>query len=221
MAHPVVIGGLSFRTKSEAKRFFGAIRNRYPDSAKLSPEDESVVRDLLACHPESAEKTGAGAAFFTVETDALFGRTRHFVVHRSDGTSSDFSYHACIDGRNERRDRLGAMRRAVEDQIIAFREMHFASPPQLCPLRRFPITRESYHVDHAPPVFFTVLVGRWLDTEGLQLPEVRITLPGDNQIVATMTDPSQSRSWRGYHRLNARLRMLSPRANLSDARRNQ
>jgi len=104
MAVPVVISGLEFRTKGEAKEFFGGIRDCYPDGTRIGPEDDALLRELLACHPEASEKVGAGVDYFTLDTDAHFGRTRHFTVHRVDGKSTDFSYHTCIDGRNERRD---------------------------------------------------------------------------------------------------------------------
>jgi hypothetical protein len=220
MAVSVVIGGLVFRTKGEAKQFFRGIRDRYPDGARLGPEDDALLRELLACHPEAADKAGAGVAHFTVVTDAHFGRTRHFTVHRVDGSSTDFSYHSCIDGRNERRDRLGALRRAVEDQIVSFRERAFAAgQPLVCPLRGVEITRAAYHVDHTPPAVFDVLVQEWLLSQRLELTAVPITPPGDNQIVAEMTDTTQLKSWWVHHRQHARLRLLSPRANLSEARR--
>lgn len=220
MAKSVTIAGLFFPSKGDAKRFFGEIRNCYADGVRLDDEDHGLICGLLACHPETIEKTGAGVAYFSIETDAVFGRTRHFVVHRIDGSHSDFSFHACIDGRNERRDRLEALRRAVKPQIVAFRDGRFGCGEKLlCPLRGVPITREAYHVDHQPPVYFQSLVEQWLHEEAIQLGDVRITAPGDNQVVANMTDDAQISSWCNLHARHAKLRLLSPRGNLSDARR--
>lgn len=220
MPKPVTIAGLTFPSKGEAKQFFGAIRNRYADGARLDDEDHSLIRGLLACHPETKEKTGAGVAWFCVETDAVFGRTRHFVVHRIDGSFSDFSFHACIDGRNEKRDQLEALRRAVVPQIVDFRERCFATGMTLiCPLRGVAITRAANHVDHQPPFDFQSLVDRWLVKEAIALDGVKITAPADNQIVASMTDAAQIASWCDLHQRLAKLRLLSPRGNLSDAKR--
>lgn len=220
MANVIVIGSLRFRTKNEAKQFFRGIRDRYPDGAQLAVEDDSLLRDLLACHPEASYKIGPGVDHFTVETDTHFGRTRHFTVHRVDQSSTDFSFHSCIDGRNTRRDRMGALREAVEDQIVAFRERAFAlETSPVCPIRGVPVRRDSYHVDHAPPAVFDVLVQGWLGAARMSLDDVLITPPGDNQIVATMTDAVQKLSWQEHHRSNANLRLLSSRANLSDARK--
>jgi len=112
------------------------------------------------------------------------------------------------------------MREAVENQIVSFRERTFATAILLvCPLRGVPITRDTYHVDHTPPAVFDVLVQNWLNATGIALEEVQISPPGDNQIVAVMTEPTQRTAWQEHHGLHARLRMLSPRANLSEARR--
>lgn len=220
MIIPVFIGGLVFPSKGEAKSFFRGIRDRYPDRAEVGQADGDHLRALLSVHPESDSKIGSGIASFSVDTDAEFRRTRHFVVHRTDGSSTDFSFNACIDGRNPRRDSLEAMRRAVEGQVVAFRDRYFASSPEgVCPLRGVPIRPDSYHVDHAPPGKFITLAFAWLDQLGMALGDVAITPPGDNQIVARMTDEGQMASWARFHQAHASLRMLSPTANLSDANR--
>lgn len=219
MAVATTVGSLSFPTKGAAKAFFREIRDRYQDGVRVGLDDESAIRDLLARHPEAREKTGAGIAFFSVATETEFRRTRHFVVHRLDGSSSDFSFHACIDGRNPDRDRLEALRRAVEDQIVAFRNQCLAEGnTRFCPLRGVRITLAASHVDHCAPEFFQALVDRWLTAGGMTLSDVQITPPADNQIVARMADREQRSSWTEYHRSHARLRLLSPRANLSDAK---
>jgi len=216
----IEVGDLQFPTKAAAKDFFRSIRDRYSDGERLSAEDQGIVIDLLGLHPESASKIGCGIAFFTVETEREFGRTRHFMIHRLDGSFTDFSFPACIDGRNIRRDILESLRRAVAEQIVDFRERFFSHiQTSICPLSGSHITRVSYHVDHAPPGKFTVLVERWLAAESLTLDQIEITPPGDSQIVSEMTSVDQRNSWKIFHRQEATLRMLSPLGNLSHANR--
>jgi hypothetical protein len=217
---PVVVGSLAFETKALAKEFFRALRDRYADGVQIGVEDGSYLGELLTGHPEAEQKIGAGIAFFSVATEAEFHRTRHFMVHRTDGTASDFSFLSCIDGRSPKRDRQEALRRAIDDQIVAFRERCFVEQPApICPLRGIPITRSAYHVDHVPPGKFLVIADAWLREFGLAWTDVEITPPGDNQIVARMTNDNQRAAWSTFHRRHARLRLLSPLANLSDANR--
>jgi hypothetical protein len=219
MKKPVVIASLTFQTKKAAKEFFKNIRDRYAEGGPMSPEDDCYLRDLVAIHPESETKIGCGISHFTVETDGQFGNSRHFVIHRSDGSSTDVSFHSAIDGRNERRDRLEALRRGIESQILDFRASVFApGATVVCPLRGIPITENSYHVDHELPMTFMRLVERWLASAKLTIDALQITPPADNQIVTELTCPDQLRSWQDFHREHAKLRLLSPRGNLSDAK---
>lgn len=218
MAKAVVIASLQFPTKKLAKEFFRRLRDRYPDGCRIGEEDDRYLRDLIAIHPESETKVGCGISHFTVETEILFGRTRHFMIHRTDGSSTDVSFHSAIDGTNERRDRLAALRRGIENQIVAFKQSAFSEGPKICPLRGVPITEDAYHVDHTPPRTFIHLADEWLTQEFLRIEDVEITPPSDNQIVTEMTNDGQKRSWQEYHQANAILRLLSPLGNLSDAK---
>jgi hypothetical protein len=219
MAKAVVIASLQFPTKKLAKEFFREIRDRYADGCRIGDEDDRYLRDMVAIHPEAETKIGCGISHFTVETEVLFGRTRHFMIHRIDGSSTDVSFLSAIDGRNERRDRLEALRRGIENQIVLFKQSAlFAAGPKICPLRGVPITEDAYHVDHTPPRTFIRLVDEWLAQEFLRIEDVEITPPSDNQIVTEMTADDQKRSWQDYHRENASLRLLSPLGNLSDAK---
>jgi hypothetical protein len=220
MRKPVIVGDLEFRSKKEAKEFFRTIRNRYSDGTRIAPEDDGHLRSMVAIHPEAETKEGCGIAYFTVETDTRFGRTRHFLIHRTDGSYTDISFHSAIDGRNERKDRLESLRQAVMPQVVDFKNRSFdRGEDMICPLSGRPITPESYHVDHTPPHTFQQLVDGWLKEESLLLTDVAITPPADNQYVTEMINPVQIESWTNYHANRAQLRMLSPIGNLSNAKR--
>jgi hypothetical protein len=51
--------------------------------------------------------------------------------------------------------------------------------------------------------------------------DIEITPPRDNQVVSEMINLSQKIDWQKYHQINAKLRLLSPRGNLSDAKINK
>lgn len=217
----IQIGPLSFRSKSEAKSYFRAVRDSYPDGALVSFEDAAHLRSLVGRHPEATEKIGAGIAHFTVERDTTFGTTRHFVLHRIDGTSTDFSFHTCIDGRNVRGDKLEALRREIEDQILSFRDAAFLAGPVHCPILGHVLGPNDAHVDHEPPATFMRLVDDWTQSIAIRLEDIEITPPADNQIVTRMTNSEQRSSWSRYHSQRSRLRILSRTANLSHTRRNR
>jgi len=214
----VTIGSLEFPSKKAAKEFFRNIRDAYADSEPIDGKHEEYLLALIACHSEAETKIGVGIAGFTVGRDEVFGTTRHFMITRTDGTRTDFSFHSCIDGRNVRRDKLEALRRAVEDQIISFRARVFSEGSVRCPFLNTELILSKSHVDHISPMTFMALVNGWMESMGLNYDSIAITPPDDNQIVTRMTDVDQITSWQDYHQRHARLRVISPLGNLSHAK---
>lgn len=218
-AKPVQIGAICYPTKKAAKDSYRSIRDGYEDGVQLNQIDHQLLLDLIMVHPEAEQKAGVGISHFTVERDQEFGTTRHFTIHRTDGSSTDVSFNSAIDGRNPRKDRLEALRRAIAVQITDFKNAEFAkTETHTCPLSGQPITQDSYHVDHVAPKDFHQLVADWLVASDIILEAIETTPPQDNQYVCEMTNNAQRESWASYHQQHAELRLLSPRANLSDAR---
>lgn len=219
MAISFTIAGSQFRTKKAAKAFVAQLRDGYSDGVSISGLDASFLAELLTLHPEAEDKIGCGVSHFSVATDTVFGRTRHFVVHRQDGSSTDFSFHACFDGRKDRRDRLEALRRAVEPSVLRFRDSQFASGAVSCPFLGCQLQPDTCHVDHVSPQTFLALVESWLAARRMDILHIQLTPPQDNQLVATLTDEDQRADWVAYHDSVAVLRLTSPLANLSHAKK--
>ncbi len=221
MPKAIVIGERAFKSHEAAKRFVRDIRDAYEDGVRVSEVDAAVLADLLLLHSEALQKIGKGIAGFSVATESQYGgRNRHFVVHRVDGSSTDFSFKNCIEGPSHRNDRLGALREAIAPQTTRFKQLAFEKVPRVrCAMEGTWIEFADAHVDHATPRTFAALVAKWLQSESLDLDDVTITPPGDNQLVAELADASQRRSWTTFHEKHAALRMVSSRANLSAAKR--
>lgn len=219
MAKPINIAGESFGTQAKAKKFVTELRDRHEDGILIDEPDNSFLVELLNLHPEAIEKIGPGISHFTVAPHPVFRRSRHFLVHRVDGSFTDFSFHSCIDGENPRRDRLGALRRAIEYSILRYRDDTFNRGAVFCPFLRIKLSPQSSHVDHVQPDTFKALTERWMLAESISLEQISITPPTDNQTVALMTDERQRLSWIEYHDRHANLQIISPLGNLSHAKR--
>jgi hypothetical protein len=220
MAKPILIGERTFPSQKAALDFAREVRDRYDDGEVIAEPDAAFLQDLLSLHPEADQKFGKGITHFSVQADAVFGTTRHFVVHRKDGTSTDFSFKSCIEGSSARRDALSALREAVADQITGFKKSAFAGKTEVpCAVRGTLTSYRDAHVDHIPPRTYAALVAGWLRQEGIGLLNVAVTPPADNQVLTEMTDWQQIESWRAFHGKHARLRVVCWEANLSDIRR--
>jgi hypothetical protein len=67
-------------------------------------EDGQLLLALIQQHPKAEEKIGCGVAYFTTARRWDNGiPTKHFVLHRIDGTSTDFSYLKCLKMKYEPR----------------------------------------------------------------------------------------------------------------------
>jgi hypothetical protein len=95
--------GRKWRSRKDAIEHFKKMLARYKDGDKVSnPVDDSDLRALLALYdsvvpPGSPTKTGTGVAHFSRQRNSGDGwATSGFHVHRSDGTSIDFSFYSAV-----------------------------------------------------------------------------------------------------------------------------
>ena len=192
---PIQIGARLFQTKTEAKKFARNILARSDDGEIITGLDDLFLRDLVALHHEAATKIGCGIAHFTAQRDPVWGNTRHFLIVRTDGSSTDVSFHTCIDGSNARRDVFHALRHAVADQVVSFQQAAFASDVlPICPYTGEILTISDAHVDHTPPDTFFALATHWMQHKGLKLSNISLVDSTDNQWVCAMCDFSQEKS---------------------------
>lgn len=215
----IKIGGREFSSKAAAKRHFRTIRERYSDNERVSDDDAALLHELLSSHPDAVQKVGAGVDHFTVAPQAPFG-TRCFVLHRQDGTSTEWSADSCIDGGDERRDRLAALRVAIAPQIVDFKRREFDGRRSVtCVVTGSQTEFGEADVDHIPPDTFAALVTAWLESENMSLEDVEITPPRDAQPQPAITNNKQRESWGEFHRRHSRLRITSRAANRGVVRR--
>ena len=115
-----------------------------------------------------------------------------------------------------RDDFLVALRRAVDDQISAYRRKHKAAHGgkyidvvdgrELAPL--------DSHVDHYP-VSFARLVDMWCAEQRYDVKDIAVEATVGDFGGVVMSNDAQRRSWQNYHRQHALLRVVSKARNLS------
>jgi hypothetical protein len=212
------IGNLIFPTKKTAKDFVREIISRHAAKSSLAAEDFSFVSDLLAIHPESEQKIGCGISRIFVDFDAQYHRNKCFYLERHDGSSTDFSWVSCIDGRNIRRETFDAFRNAVTDQIDSFKSKQLLAGI-FCPYTSESLHNGNCHVDHESPLTFYNLVNNFIAEKSISILDVKISAPEDNQFTANLIDKNFIEQWQKYHLKTAKLRVISQTGNLSHAKK--
>ena len=118
----IEINGQEFKTKDKLTRYVRDILNTATLGESLPIASNLFIQSLFTRHPEYTKKRGSGVLDVKVVTDNVWGKTRHFVIHRTDGSTTDFSYLKCISGKKDPlKDFKAACREAVAQDIISFR----------------------------------------------------------------------------------------------------
>ena len=97
----------------------------------------------------------------------------------------------------------------VQDQLQEFIMQAFGGRYRLpCSATGVLLTIDAAVAGYAPPVIFTSLVTDWMQSEGIDFPQLQRSM-ADNTSGGTLRNYRQSQSWLAYHRRSASLRVLS------------
>lgn len=212
---PVLIGVLAFPSIRAAIEHMREVLYRYDIGDVVTrPEDVSLLADLVAMHPEAVTKIQMGIRHFEVRQNVA---TRGFWIVRVDGSDTDFSFYRAIRPPVHADRVRAALRRAVSPQVAAVRDAAFHGGAEVrCPITDDAITPETSHVDHAEPLFVD-LADAFAAVEG-GYEAIRVAT-ADGAFGPALVDEGVHQRWQTLHAANARLRVVSVRANLSDLRR--
>jgi Protein of unknown function (DUF3223) len=205
---PIIVGKQEFVTTKAATEWVQQIVDKYPNGESFSDVDTEFFKNLLELHPNCLEKVGVGVRGFIVDQNPIYPNRTVFVI-REDGSRCDFSWVKCLRGEQQDKLRRQALRVAVIQQILDFKNKTLASGMQHCEITGLRLTSDNCAVDHIAPDTFDKIVDEWLVVEGISLEAIGISPSRDLQYNRSMTNPVQLASWLRYHQANAKLRLLS------------
>ena len=174
-------------SKDAALEHIYRIRETVKNGQRIEGMNALLLVAATDLHFDAEQKRGCGISHFTVERA---DKNRCFWLHRLDGTSTDISFTDIFNdpAKRERKDRLKALRQAVE--------------PQVAPLRK------SGHEVHHEPAFET-LVKNWLAARGLSLEQIDVIPTADGELRCKMADAVLKADWAAYHLEHARYKVLT------------
>lgn len=225
MANPVALETRNFPNQKQAVEFFRAILYRHEIDVIIPDPDHSDLGALIVRHPEASAKIGSGISHFSV-MKAIQG-TLCFCLHRTDGSSTDFSMGSCITGKGPTRfqEVSQALRSVVSPEIHARRDMLFEKYGNEgileCAVSGEPISRDQGHMDHRPPMTFQVIVRTFLAANKLDVNEITISDSQDNQFSASIDMPEIAEEFRRFHSSVATLDFVAKKINLAQSRKHR
>ena len=205
------IGDRTFPSKKAAQERIRAILWGYQPETYLDAGDFALVRDLLDLHPSSEIKIGCGVKGIMVRRNM---GANCFWLERIDGSLTDFSYIECLKPLSHRQKVLRTLRELINDQILAFKQDYFQDrETAICEFTGEVLRFNTSHVDHAYPRTFLALVEEWRHGHSLGFEQIAICGSEDGVMGDRLIDPDLESDWQDYHRDNARLRIVSVKAN--------
>jgi len=193
-------------TKVKVKTIIQEILNSNQIGEWLSKQDTEILHDLLTYHEEYEKKKGKGIKGFKIQIN--YYKQRGFILYRTDGSSTDFSYLKCLQPPTLNSKIKTACRTAITQDILNFKDEAFKnSPTLLCPLSKEVLTFNSCHVDHSNPTFIEIF-DEWIKDK--KISEKDINQTEDNSVTTYFINTDLEKSFREFHNSKCNLRILSP-----------
>jgi len=205
----VWIGRKPFYSKEDALKYFSE-KLRGMKGKGVFWDDE--VYELFKHHPLFHEKTrGLRVKGFIVEDSSKPSYFTVYAVLEND-EKVDFSYRKCVEvafdpsawRQIQRRNRINAFRRAVEDQVYSFRDSRRLGEWLILDDHTLAKPDEA-HAHHETP--FMKILEEFLKEKGLTLEQVEIREADDGKGYE-LADEKLREEWREFHREKTKLRLL-------------
>ena len=216
----IQLGSLVFINKTKAEEYIRNILSRYNSMRPLQGRDREIIDSVLDLHPNKHVIVDCGIKDILVQWLDDRGEKRRFIAKRVDSSIRDFTWRHALYPRSEIQSLRRTCRTLVQDQIAYFRRQAFGRDLALeCLITGDRITEQTCDVDHAAPDTFNALVDRWLSSCGINAEDIEIVPSRHYQFPDAFQDEVLAQAWREFHKINARLRVVSIPANRSILRK--
>ena len=213
MKQTYYIGELAFKTKKECESYTrNIINNLGCCSIYKTHEKYNFFVNLIKNHPSCLEKIGSGIDYFYIQPNPLVKKYYQTMIKRTDGSETDFSWVYCCQFKERTNidDLLRAMRNAIKDDIIKFKQQ---STLKCINCKTENELYENFHVDHDNPSFqslkdnFLQITNKPIPTNFADCDVYKLTIFKDE-------NEDFKNEWIEYHNKNCNLQILCRDCNL-------
>lgn len=224
MASPVTVAGRVFASKAALERHCREIISRHGDGEMMRQEDSVFFLSLILERHDrpdekiipSLEDSVVGIRVRHNSGYRLYGNcetnVNHLFVVYDGGHERDFSWKKCCSGFRPEAIATTAMRRAVWEQIAAYKKLRFLAGSVTSDSDGLPLDWPSAVVDHYPKTF-AWLRDTFLAGESLTLASVATKSDQRHGVGVVMANDWLRERWVAYHDANRTLRLVSVKDN--------
>jgi len=199
-----------FKTKKEKQKYFSNLLNKgLCDSLKNKRlDDYNDFIELFKNHPDYPNKLEEVVDICIVK-NKLNNKAFELNLIKKDGTYDDISYIICISKRNPYYDLNVALRNAIKNQILDFKNTIKKYECEFCG------SNKEIQIDHE--ILFKKLTTEFLKTEQ-KIPNL-FTKNYSNETKFRQEDKNFENRWFEYHKNNSKLRQLCKKCNLTRSKK--
>jgi hypothetical protein len=210
---------VDYGNKTKRKELCKNILNNSEMNIFLNEKQTLFLKEIIKNHPNCNKKIGVGIKGFKI----IFGKFRHkmFVLERTDGSYTDFSYLKCLNKQNIENDIKCACREAIQEDILNYKQICFDKGDVNCAETGVKLDFYNCHVDHFSPTFkqiYSLWRGKF-DGE-IKKQDLSTYDSIDNQQQTKFINEKIKEDFRIFHNENCNLRIVLPEINLKRGEKN-
>ncbi|MDL2212631.1 DCL family protein [Bacteroides sp. OttesenSCG-928-N06] len=205
--------------KKERKAKCSAILNSCGEFVK-SEEDFNFLLECFQMNPRiwKEKRKGQNIMAIGIGRSEIYG-TKHFVIRREDGTTTDISYIKCIDGISPGKEIREACRNAIDEAVILPLKKKLVFPMVSSISGNTLYSLNEVHIDHYDLEFEDVVKG-WIEEKGgVKHLHQFINIPKDNCTVTCFTSEEIKEDFVQYHNAHTHLQVISESENLKKGKK--
>ncbi len=205
----MIIKGVNY-TKVDVKKIIQNILNNCEINIWLDKENKEILIDLLKNHEDYYSKVGCGIKGFKIKYNSW--NQKSFYLYRVDGSSTDFSYLACLNPQTLNSLIKSACRNAIKKDIISFKIRKF----EIEKITKSEISNEEVsfnncEVDHFNPTFKEIFK-EWIKNKNVTRND--ISPSKDNCETIFFNDNKLRDDFRIFHNELSNLRIITHKENM-------
>ena len=211
-------------TKEQIQKILYTFANTNIDK---NSAEHNVLLELIKSHPKYNEKIGSGVDYFFVQKSKWKFNQFNFMIKRTDGSTVDFSYTACLTNQKKetptKKERWSSVfRNVVKDQVDTFRDEAFkvigVKDKFICSETKLKFKKYYSHVDHVYPLTFDSILNEFINVNNIDLTKITLSEDTGTSEVERILDEDLVSNFYEFHKNRAVLRVVCSSANLQSKR---
>jgi len=221
--HTLLIGDKVYKTKKSALDYYKSILNKYDFNSDLDDADFEDILSLINYSPtkvENVENQNSEIEDMVinnvyVDSHPMYKRTKCFYIEFGEEVWL-FSYILAINGdMSDEKKFYVACRNSIQNYINEFKRNIFKQEKPKCAITSKDLTFQECHIDHKPPMTFSVIVQTFIKANNIKIYDEEIDYI--NQIWQFNNNKIKSK-FINYHNDLAILRIISSKENLKGSK---